>query len=280
MAVRGRGPDVSAAVANAAPFAEDASGLLARVDTQSAVVGRLIRDGGVVLRTVGRRETAVQRLIRSGDSVLARTAARNAELRRTVRELPPFLRAPRPALAELQATSRAGRPVVRALLPVAPLVRPTLHDLAAAVQDLGATLRRLDRNIDTSSTALPAADRLLRAARPLLGQLHPLGREIVPVTEYLARDRQEIIASWANTASFFQASEPRPGRPPLHYARGLLPINKENFLLYRDREPTNRSNAYPAPRWLDRLPGALESFSCAHTSNRQTSRPRAHRLPA
>lgn len=64
------------------------------------------------------------------------------------------------------------------------------------------------------------------------------------MTEDLARHRQEIIASWANTASFFQASEPRPGRPPLHYARGLLPINKENFLLYRDREQTNRSNAY------------------------------------
>ena len=268
--VRGRGQDVSAAVANAAPFADETAGLLARVDAQSAVVGRLIRDGGVVLRTVGRREAAVQRLIRSGDRVLARTAARDTELRRTIRELPPFLRTLRPALAELQATSRVGRPVVRALLPVAPLVRPTLDDLAAAVPDLGATLRRLDPIIDASSAALPAADQVLRAARPLVGQLHPLGRELVPVTEYLARHRQEIIASWANTASFFQASEPRPGRPPLHYARGLLPINKENFLLYRDREPTNRSNAYPAPRWLDRLQDTLESFSCAHTTNRET----------
>jgi phospholipid/cholesterol/gamma-HCH transport system substrate-binding protein len=270
VAVRGRGPDVSAAVANAAPFAEETTGLLARVDAQSAVTGRLIRDGGVVLRTVGRRETAVRRLIRNGNRVLARTAARDAELRRTVRELPPFLRALRPALAELAATSRAGRPVVRALLPVAPLVRPTLEDLSVAVPDLGATLRRVDPIIDASATALPAADRLLRAARPLVGQLHPLGRELVPVTEYLARHRQEIIASWANTASFFQASEPRPGRPPLHYARGLLPVNKENFLIYRKREPTNRSNAYPAPRWLDRLPGTLESFSCEHTGNAES----------
>lgn len=268
--VRGRGRDLSDVVGNAAPFAEDTGGLLERVSAQRAAVQRLIRDGGVVLGTIGHRETAVRRLIESGDRVLQRTAQRDPEIRRTLRELPPFLRALRPALVELDRTSRAGRPVVRALLPVAPLVRPTLDDLAVAVPDLGRSLRRLGPIIHTSQSALPAADRLLRAAAPLLEQLYPLGRELVPVAQYVSRYRQEVIASWASTATFFQASELRPGRPPLHYARGLLPVNKENLVAYSRREPTNRSNAYPQPRWLDRLPGGLESFSCVHVANPET----------
>ena len=266
-AVGGRGGDLSDVLGNAAPFAEDTGGLLERLDAQQGAVQRLIRDGGVVLRTVGRRESAVRRLVVAGDRFLARTARRDREVRRTLRELPPFVRALRPALGELDRTSRAGRPVVRDLLPVAPLIRPTLDDLTVAVPDLGESLRRLSPVIDVSRTALPAADRLLRNAAPLLEQLYPLGRELVPVARYVSRYRQEIIASWASTATFFQASETRPGRPPLHYARGLLPVNKENAIVYDRREPTNRSNAYPQPRWLDRLPRGLESFSCAHTGN-------------
>ena len=270
-ATRGRAPDVSDAVGNLAPTTEEAAGLLEVLHSQRGAVRRLVRDGGKVLRAVGRRDADVRGLITSGEQVLATTAARDRQLAETVALLPTFLRELRPTLRVAEATAAAADPVVRGLRPAARVLRPVLADASAVAPDARRLFRSLGPLITLSRPALPAATRLVRAAGPLVDVLHPVGRELSPVVDYLALYRQELVTMFANLAGATQATFRNPGAAePLHYLRVLIPVWTEAFVTQPRRLPSNRHNPYFLPRALDKLAGGLEAFDCANLSNPQT----------
>lgn len=111
-ALEDRSVDLSAAIGNAAPFAEDTGALLEVLDTQRGAVRRLVRDTGTVFEALGQRQGELSTLISSVDTVLQTTASRNRELEETVRILPTTLRELRPTLAEIEGLAGDAGPVV------------------------------------------------------------------------------------------------------------------------------------------------------------------------
>jgi virulence factor Mce-like protein len=269
-AVRGRAGDIQGSLAALEPLARDGGNVLDRLDAQDDALRSLVRNAGSVVRTVGAREAESRRLVTEAEKLFASTASRDDRLRAMLRAIPPFVRAARPGLATLEAVSRQADPVIRALSPVAPIVRPVLRDAARTAPELRGAVHAIGELGRRGTRGLRALRPVLNAAGPLLDQLHPFARDLIPMVQYAALYRQELISNWPAIAATTQFTTQRPGEPPLHYFRAILPVTDENFVVHRRRTGTSRANAYPAPRWLDRLSQGLESFDCRHTSNPRT----------
>jgi virulence factor Mce-like protein len=269
-AVRGRATDIQGSLAALEPLSREGADVLDRLDTQDRALRSLVRNAGSVFRTVGAREAESRRLVTESEKLFASTAARDDELRATLRAIPPFLRAARPGLAALEDVSRQADPVVKSLSPVAPIVRPVLRQAAQTAPELRAAVDAIGKLGRQGTTGLRALRPMLSAAGPLLDQLHPFARDLIPISRYASLYREELISSWPAIAASTQFITQRPGEKPLHYFRAILPISDENFVVHRKRSGTSRPNAYPKPRWLDRLAQGLESFDCRHASNPRT----------
>jgi phospholipid/cholesterol/gamma-HCH transport system substrate-binding protein len=85
LASSGRGADLSAAIANLAPFAEDANRVLRVLDTQQGAVQQLVRNTGEVFGALSERQGQLQGLIRNSGTVFHTTAVRNRDLEATFR---------------------------------------------------------------------------------------------------------------------------------------------------------------------------------------------------
>ncbi len=78
--VRGRGDDLSAAIAELGPFAEETNRLLRVLDSQDQAVRRLVHDGGTVFEALSERQGQLRGLIQNSETVFSTTARRNREL--------------------------------------------------------------------------------------------------------------------------------------------------------------------------------------------------------
>jgi virulence factor Mce-like protein len=266
-AVHGRAGDIQGAVAGLAPLAQDGGDVLARLDAQGRALDSLVRNAGSVFRTVGAREQETRRLVLASEQLFAATASRGPDLRATLRAVPPLLRAARPGLAALESISREAHPVVRALEPVAPLVRPVLAGTIQTAPEVRRVIRDVGRLSLTGPDDLRSLRPVLRAAGPLTGALYPFARDLIPVVQYAALYRQELISSWPVLAASSQFTTQRPGQKPLHYFRAVLPLSDENFVVAGQPSETRRANAYAPPRWLDGLSTGLTAFDCRHVSD-------------
>jgi phospholipid/cholesterol/gamma-HCH transport system substrate-binding protein len=267
-ALEDRSMDLSAAIGNAAPFAEDTGSLLEVLDTQRGAVRRLVRDTGTVFEALGRRQGELSSLVASVDTVLQTTASRNRELEETIRILPTTLRELRPTLEEIEGLAGDAAPVVSALRPAGRALAPALQDAAELAPELRRLFLDVDQVTSVSRRALPAATRTVDAALPLFRELTPTLQEAHPIVDYLGLYKSEVAATFAGVAAATQGTERTgPGRPPVHYLRALVPFTAEGFLVNDRRAGSNRHNPYGAPRWLDNLATGLESIDCSNTGN-------------
>ena len=265
--VQDRAPDLSAALGNAGPLTEEAGDVLRILDEERESVRALIRDAGFVLSAAGRRQGELSGLVRSVDQVLSTTARRNAELAETVRILPTTLRELQPTFAEIESISGEAAPLVNELRPAGRALGPALVDTAALAPDVEGLFRDLDKVLDISPRALPAVTRTVNAARPVFQGLSPALSELVPVVDFLGLYKQEAATFFGNLASATQGSAPTSDGRNLHYLRALVPTTYEGFVVNEERFGSNRHNPYPAPRWLDKLAGGLESIDCQNVGN-------------
>ncbi|HVE69070.1 MAG TPA: MlaD family protein, partial [Solirubrobacteraceae bacterium] len=178
--VRGRGQDLSDAFATLAPFAEDTNDLLKVLVSQEGAVQRLVRNTGVVFDALSERRGQLSGLIVNANTVFQTTADKNRRLQETFIALPTFERESRLTLRRLDRFARNANPVVTQLRPAARELSPTLIDLAALAPDLRAFFRDLDPLITASRAGVPAVGRVLDDLRPVLGQLDPILRNLVP----------------------------------------------------------------------------------------------------
>lgn len=268
--LKGRGEDFNAGLGNLAPTLDDLQRLVIILDNQRPAVQRLIADGGDALNAVGRREAAVQSLVTAGDDVLSATASRDRDLTATIEAMPAFLSRLRSSLTEAEAAAADAAPTLSALRPVAPLVRPALDELSGLVRNVVPLSREIGPVIDNAKRGLPSATRVVEAAGPLLDQLNPAGRELVPSLRYIGAFRKDMVASLANVAAASQATTTQPGGKRQHYLRILPPFLSDVVLGYDQRLASNRANPYREPGGPGELAtGGLSSFSCANTANPQ-----------
>jgi phospholipid/cholesterol/gamma-HCH transport system substrate-binding protein len=261
VAIEGHGRDLNDAFGNLGPFAEDAARLADILNRHEGAVSQLVANTGVVFAALTERDGQLRSLIENANRVFATTASRDTELQETFVALPTFERESRATLKRLSAFAVNADPLVTQLRPAARELSPTLVDLKAISPDLRKLFVELNPLIDASKTGFPAAQRVLRDLRPLVGQLDPALRQVTPILDFLGLYKRELTAFFANTVAATQAKDPGT---QLHYLRTLNPLNLENLAVAPRRVGTNRPNAYAFPGNFDRLSQGMPQFETRH----------------
>src|SRR5262245_11965254 len=178
----GRGADLSAAIANLEPFAQDANKVVRVLDTQQNAVHQLIRNTGEVFGALSERQGQLQGLIRNSGTVFATTAVRNRDIEATFRALPTFLQESTLTLNRLDSFSRNANPLITQLHPSARALSADLKPIAKVAPDFRGFFIGLRKTQKRGLTGLPALQRLLTTdLPPLLDQLVPFTRQLAPV---------------------------------------------------------------------------------------------------
>jgi phospholipid/cholesterol/gamma-HCH transport system substrate-binding protein len=264
LADTGRGADLSAAIANLEPFAQDANRVLRVLDTQQGAVQQLIRNTGVVFGALSERQGQLQGLIRNGDTVFATTARRNRDLAATFRALPTFLDESRLTLSRLATFSRDANPLITQLHPSARLLSENLKQVAKVAPDFRGFFTGFRKVEQRANTALPALRALLgNDLPPLLNNLQPFLGQLTPIVAGALRHDQDITAFLGNATAAFQGanSTAESNNQPTHYLRSAGLLSPEAFAVFpTHRLTTNRSNPYLAPGGALDVASALKSF--------------------
>ena len=267
-AVDHRGRDLSDALGNLAPFAEDTSELLRVLDSHSGAVRQMVRNGGEVFAALSERDGQLRELIESSSVVFETTGARDRELAEAIVALPTFERESTLTLNRLTKFARDTDPLVTQLRPAARELSPTLVSLSALAPDLRKLFVELGPLITASRRGLPALERFLDDLHPFLAELDPPLRQLNPIIEFLGRYENEIGSFFANTVSSTQASSTTPSsRTPVHYLRTSNPLNPENLAQYPFRIGTNRPNPYHQPGLYNMLSSGLSVYEDRHCRN-------------
>lgn len=265
----GRSRDVSGILGHLPGAAEGGADLLSVLRGQRGAMETLVRDAGRTFAVIGRRQSRVQQLVTSGERLFDATAAREQELGETVEALPPFLGSLRRALRSGERLSEPLLPVLRELRPGARRLEPTLSAATAVAPDVERLAAELDRFTEVAPSGLRATRSVINAASPLLGQLYPLGRQLVPIAEFLDLYRLDLANSWPKVSAVLQAKsrDPETGRQ-IHYLRATAVVMNETFGVARHRQPYSRPSTYAAPGGVRELEnGVLKAFDCSHTRN-------------
>ena len=267
--VRGRGRDISNALGNLAPFAEDTNRLLTVLNSQEGAVSALVRNTGEVFGALGERNGQLADLVVNSNRVFETTARRDRELREIFTALPTFERESATTVTRLARFARETNPLVTQLRPAARELSPTLRDLSKLAPDLKGFFRDLNPLITASRTGLPALRRFLEDLRPMLGQLDPFLRSLNPILEGVAAYRKELGAFFSNSVAATQATDvPTGATAPIHYLRTTNPLNAENLANYPRRVGTNRPNPYTFPGAFNELAtGGMKVYEDRHCGN-------------
>jgi len=261
-AVGEHGRDLSDALGNLAPFAEDGTKLLETLDAQAGATRQLVSGTGEVFDALTERRGQLRDLIADSGRAFRSTASRDQQLADTFRALPTFLGESRQTVQRITRFARETDPLITQLRPAARELSPTLIDLRALAPDLRGLFRDLDPLITASREGFPATERFLDDTRPLLGQLEPFLRNVNPILDWLGLYKREIAAFFSNSASATQATDlPGGVTAPVHYLRTTNPLNPEVLAAYPRRLRTNRSNPYFEPSGYDKLSRGLEVFA-------------------
>jgi phospholipid/cholesterol/gamma-HCH transport system substrate-binding protein len=259
VASQGRGRDISDALGNLAPFAEDTTTLLKILNAQDANVQGVVRDTGTVFDALSQRDGQLRGLIDNSNRVFATTARRNRELEEAFRALPTFERESATTVARLTRFAHDTNPLVTQLRPAARELSPTLQELGSLAPDLAGLFRDLNPLIDASKTGLPAFNDFLDELHPLLANFDPPLRQLNPPLQGLAAYKNELSAFFPNAAASTQATT-REGNTRVHYLRTTNPTNPENLAVYPRRIASNRANPYTFPNAFRNLASGLASY--------------------
>jgi ABC-type transporter Mla subunit MlaD len=271
-ALRGRGDDLSAAIAELGPFAEETNRLLKVLDSQSRAVRQLVHDGGTVFDALAERQGQLRGLIENSQAVFSTTARRNEELADLFTILPTFQRESRATLASLDRFAENTDPLVQQLRPAARELSPTLVAAQKAAPDLKAFFEGLRGTIAASDEGFPALRRLLSDDfTPLLARLggsvggqEPYLAHLNSVVQVLGMYRHEITAFLANATAATQFNTQIPEtnfERPIHMLRTASPLNPDSIAAFDQRVISNRSNPYFKPLGYNQLATGLKSFA-------------------
>ena len=269
IATAGRGADLSAAIANLEPFAEDANRLLRVLDTQQGAVRQLISSTGEVFGALSERQGQLQGLIRNSGTVFRTTAARNQDIEALFRTLPTFLSESRLTLDRLQSFSRNANPLITQLHPAARALSADLKPIAKVAPDFRGFFTGLRKTEIRARAGLPALQRLLNTdLPPLLNQVVPFTRQLNPIIQMIGRHQADVTGLLGNVASATQAQANTEADVQGHYIRSVAPLYPEGLAMFGPPGPAagqhrlaySRLNPYPAPGSALNVASGLQTF--------------------
>jgi virulence factor Mce-like protein len=262
-ALRGRGDDLSVAIASLDPFAEEAERALRILDTQDQAVRQLVRDGGETFEALSERRGQLQGLITNAQQVFATTAARNEELAGTFEVFPTFLRESRATLTRLEEFAGDTDPLVQALRPAARELEPTMVQTARLAPELEDFFTGLQRTNSAAPRGFNATRQLLDdQLPPLLDRLDPWLAQFNPILQVVGMYRHEVTSLLANVAAATNGVlglDPTTGEG-VHYLRSEAPLGPEALAAYPQRLQISRNNPYTKPLSALDVRTALDSF--------------------
>ena len=274
VAFNNRGADVSAALANLEPLAEDANKLLRVLDTQEQAVQQFIKNTGVVFGALSERQGQLRGLIQNSSTVFATTAQRNEDLEETFRALPTFLDESRLTLDRLETFSRETNPLILQLRPAAKELSKVLRQTARVAPDFKGFFVGFRKLAKRARDGLPALQTLLSTdLPPVLTQFSTFLRQVTPIITAATRYKREFTSFLGNVTGITQAtvSQPETAGLPAHYLRVANPLSPENFAVWStNRLEMNRNTPYAIPGWADQLATGMPGFEtrqCAGGDN-------------
>jgi phospholipid/cholesterol/gamma-HCH transport system substrate-binding protein len=267
IASAGRGADLSAAIANLEPFAEDANKVLRVLDTQQGAVQQFVRDTGQVFGALSERQGQLQGLIRNSGIVFHTTAVRNQDLEATFRALPTFLDESRLTLNRLATFSQNANPLITQLHPAARALSKDLKPIAKVAPDFKGFFVGLRKTEKRGVTGLPALQQLLTGdLPPLLHELVPFGRQLTPIVGEIGRYQQDITGLLGNATGVTEAQISNEAGVLTHYIRSSAPLYPEDLAMFgpnaasEHRLAYSRLNPYPAPGSALNVLHGLQTF--------------------
>ena len=264
--LRGRGDDLSLAIASLDPFAEQADRVLRVLDSQRLAVRELVRGGGEVFGALSERRGQLQGLIENAETVFSTTARRDEHLADAFVAFPTFLRESRTTLTRLEEFAGDTDPLVRQLRPAARELGPTLVELGRLSPELEGFFLGFRKAARAAPAGAAALRRLLdEDLPPLLDRVQTFLPQLNAILEGVRRYRREIAAFLANvTAATNEFNGRTPASVPIRYLRTEAPLGPETLAVYPRRLRSNRTNPYVAPGGYDNLRSNLESFETRH----------------
>lgn len=266
--------DFNDSLGNAAPFFEGGADLLRPLAEQEVAVRRIFRDTGRVFDAISREEGQLRGLITGGEATFSALASRDDALAETFQVFPTFLRETRTTVRRLEDFARNTDPLVRDLAEPARDLAPTLRDLGDLSPDLEKLFRDIDPLVRASRTGVPAAERFLEGAEPVLEATHQFMPELNPILSYLSFARGQLaqFITVGGAALAGNGEGGYQGRPGVeHYLPQIAIIDGRSFQRRPERPHWERANAYISPNTYDRaVPlGVIESFDCRPNGGEQ-----------
>ena len=270
------GRDVNNALGNAAPFFEHGADLLRPLAGQELALRRLVRNTGRVFDAISSENGQLRGLIVNGDRTFGALASRDQALAETFLILPTFLRETRATVQRLERFARNTDPLVRDLREPATDLAPTLRDLGDLSPDLEVLFDDVDPLVDASETGVPAAERFIRGAEPVLESTHTFQSELNPILAYLSFARQQVADFITTGGAALAGNEDggyarsRPGGSE-HYLPQSAIIDGRSLRRRSTRPFWERANSYIAPNAYARAIslGVIESFDCRPAGGEQ-----------
>jgi phospholipid/cholesterol/gamma-HCH transport system substrate-binding protein len=263
-ALRGRGADLSAAIAELDPFAEEANRALRILDSQRLAVRRLISSGGQVFGALSERQGQLRGLIQNSATVFATTARRNQDLADLFQILPTFQRETRATLERVDRFARLTDPLVQQLRPAAKQLSPTLIAAGRLAPDLQRFFAGLRGTIAASDPGMPALRKLLDDdLPPLLSRLDPYLAQLNSILKGAELYKHEITAFVANSAAATNNGQPEAQRnfKSVKLLRTTSPLNPESVASFSNRLKPDRANPYFKPLGYQNLAHGLQTFA-------------------
>ena len=223
---------------------------------------------------MSREDGQLRGLITNGDATFGALASRDDALAETFQVFPTFLRETRATVRRLEDFARNTDPLVRDLREPAQDLAPTLRDLGDLSPDLEKLFRDIHPLVRASKTGVPAAERFLKGAEPLLEATHVFMPELNPILSYLSFARGQLAqfitvggpALAGNGAGGYQGDGGEE-----HYLPQIAIIDGRSLGRRPNRPPWERGNAYIAPNAYERATplGVIESFDCKPNGGEQ-----------
>jgi len=266
--------DFNDSLGNAAPFFEGGADLLKPLGEQEVALRQVFRDTGRVFTAISREDGQLRGLITGGDATFGALASHDDALAETFAVFPTFLRETRTTVRRLEDFARNTDPIVRDLREPAQNLAPTLRDLGDLSPDLEKLFKDIDPLVRASNSGVPAAERFLKGAEPVLEATHVFMPELNPILSYLGFARgqlaQFITVGGAALAGNGEGGYMGSGGVE-HYLPQIAIIDGRSFQRRPDRPDWERGNAYIAPNAYERATplGVIESFDCKPNGGEQ-----------
>jgi virulence factor Mce-like protein len=178
----GRPHDLQQAIKRAAPALQESDRVLRIVNSDRALLGRLIDRTDTVLARVAPRSADVTRFVDRASRVGQTVAQRRDSLGAAIDRLPPLLGQLEPSARNLAGAVRDARPVVQQLQQATPSLRALFSDLAPLTKAGRPALTALSSASDEGRRAVAAARPVatrLRAAATLIPHVSEVGTAVL-----------------------------------------------------------------------------------------------------